>query len=553
MSLRLVALVRTLPFLTLAGLFWTCSAPPAPPKPNQAPLAEAGDDQQVRIEEEVTLDGSLSSDPEGGSLRFNWRAASENPAPLIFAETQPRISFVPTIPGTYTFILIVSDGTLDSNPDSIRVGVAGAGNQAPRANAGPNLVVGANNPIPLSGLASDDPDGDPLSYQWAIISSPETVELVNATSREMLFTPTTTGEYRFRLTVDDGQLSGSDEIVVLVRTSGNLAPIADAGPDQQVATGDIVTLDGSLSTDPDGNEDNPMLIYRWIIGNTVDGTIQLSDSTAVQPTFIASEPGVYAFGLEVSDGDLTSLHDVITVRVLEQIFNEQSGMIEIPTGSFTMGSDQGAPDEGPPHRVELNLYWIDIYEVTAGQYQTCVDAGVCSAAGMTAGCNSVRTDRVDHPVNCVSWDQASTYCQSQGKRLPTEAEWERAARGDDGRNFPWGESFPSSELLNYNNNIGSTTPVGAYPLGVSFYGLHDLGGNVQEWTSDYYASDYYAQSPSKNPQGPESGALRVGRGSSWKIGVPIEVLSTTVRTAFVPDTINNSVGFRCASDLAPAP
>ncbi len=97
--------------------------------PNRRPVADAGIDQEVEIEEEVTLDGSLSSDPEGASLRFNWRAASENPAPLIFAETQPRISFVPTVPGTYTFILIVSDGTLDSNPDSIRVGVGGAGGQ----------------------------------------------------------------------------------------------------------------------------------------------------------------------------------------------------------------------------------------------------------------------------------------------------------------------------------------------------------------------------------------------------------------------------------------
>ena len=172
---------------------------------------------------------------------------------------------------------------------------------------------------------------------------------------------------------------------------------------------------------------------------------------------------------------------------------------------------------------------------------------------MTAGCNSGRDDRLEHPINCVSWDQATTYCLWQAKRLPTEAEWERAARGEDGRSYAWGEDFPSAQLLNFNNNVGATVPVGTYPLGVSFYGLHNMGGNVQEWTADYFASDYYAQSPEQNPQGPDSGTLRVGRGASWKLGVPLEVLTTTVRAAFVPNTIENSVGFRCASDKAPSP
>ena len=553
MSLHSAIPARALLFVALSGLLLQCSAPPAPPSPNQAPLAEAGDDQQTVLAAAVTVDGSLSSDPESTSLRFTWRAAPENPVAIIFAETQPRFSFVPTVPGTYIFILIVSDGTLSSDPDSVRISVASPDNQAPTANAGPDFVVGVNSPVPLSALASSDPDGDPLSYQWTVIAAPTEVQLADATAQQTTFTPTASGEYRFRLTVDDGQFSATAEVAVLVRATGNIAPIANAGPDQQVAVGELVTLDGSLSADSDGAIENPILLYHWIVGTTPSGTVLLSDSTAVQPTFIAAEPGDYVFGLEVYDGDLTSLLDVVIVRVVDRIFTEQNGMVEIPAGTFIMGSDQGAPDEGPPHTVELSLYWIDLFEVTAGRYQACVDAGTCSAAMMTAGCNSGRDDRLEHPINCISWDQASTYCLWQGKRLPTEAEWERAARGEDGRIFPWGEDFPSAQLLNYNNNIGATTPVGTYPLGVSFYGLHNMAGNVQEWTADYFAADYYAQSPTQDPQGPDSGTLRVGRGASWKLGIPTEVLTTTVRAAFVPNTIDSSVGFRCASDLAPAP
>ena len=553
MRLHFAITARVIFLFAVSGLLWQCSAPPAPPAANQMPVAEAGGDQQAAIAQEVTVDGSQSLDPEGASLRFTWRAAVENPVRVVFTETEPRFSFTPSMAGTYIFVLIVSDGALSSNPDSVRISVASANNQAPIANVGPDIVVGANNPVPLSGLASSDPDGDALTYQWIVLDSPAEVQLVDATAQQTSFTPTASGQYRVRLTVDDGQLSDNAEIIILVRASGNQAPVANAGPDQQVAVSSVVTLDGSLSLDPDADAEKPILFYHWIVGTVPGGAVELSDSTAVQPTFIASEPGDYVFGLEVTDGDLTSLLDVVTIRVVDRIFAEQNGMIEIPEGAFTMGSDQGAPDERPPHRVELSTYWIDKFEVTTGLYQACIDAGVCSETAMTSGCNSGRADRLEHPVNCVSWDQAKTFCLWQAKRLPTEAEWERAARGDDGRTYAWGEDFPTSQLLNFNNNIGATTPVGTYPLGISFYGLHNMGGNVQEWTADFFAGDYYAQSPTQNPQGPDSGSLRVGRGASWKLGVPLEVLTSTVRGAFVPNTIENSVGFRCASDISPAP
>ncbi|MEE3259272.1 MAG: PKD domain-containing protein, partial [Candidatus Latescibacterota bacterium] len=278
MPLRLAALARAIRFPALAGLLIYCGAPPSPPAPNQVPLAAAGTDQQVALEEEVSVDGSLSSDPEGAALGFTWRAAVENPVAIVFPETLPRFSFVATVPGTYIFILSVSDGTLTSNPDSVRIAVASPDNQAPTADAGPDLIVGANSPIPLSGLGSNDPDGDPLSYQWTVLAAPMEIQLVDATTRQTTFTPTESGEYRFRLTVNDGELSASDQVAVLVHASGNQVPTADAGLDQQVAVGDLVILDGTLSAGLDSADGGAMILYHWIVGSVPGGTIALSDS-----------------------------------------------------------------------------------------------------------------------------------------------------------------------------------------------------------------------------------------------------------------------------------
>ncbi len=527
-----------------------CSAPPAPPAPNERPIADAGEDQQVATQARVTLSAAESSDPDGNALTYSWDQADEDRTPVVISpDDQISFQFTPTVAGTYTFILVVSDGDTTSFPDSVRVTAVSSGNRPPVADAGPDLVIGAGAAVPLSALNSSDPNGDALTYSWSVIAAPDSVQLADSTAVQTNFIAIAVGEYRFRLRVSDGELSDEDEVVILVRASSNLPPIADAGEDQQVAQGSLVVLDGSGSSDPDGDVFD--LRYHWSIGRVPGGTVALSDTAAVQPSFVAELPGEYVFGLSVSDGSLTSLQDVVTITVLERVFTEQGGMIEVPAGAFIMGSSTGAPDEGPEHRVELSSYWIDKYEVTAAQYQACVDTGTCGPAAATAGCNSTRADRADHPINCVNWQQAATYCLWSGKRLPSEAEWERAARGEDGRRYPWGEDAPNRELLNYNNAIGTTTPVGTYPLGASYFGLHNMAGNVQEWTGDFYAADYYANSPASNPPGPADGTLRVVRGASWKLGVPQEVLTTTVRFAFVPDNGDNSLGFRCASDAPP--
>ena len=123
----------------------------------------------------------------------------------------------------------------------------------------------------------------------------------------------------------------------------------------------------------------------------------------------------------------------------------------------------------------------------------------------------------------------------------------------DGKTFPWGADPPSRDLLNFNNNIGSTTRVGSYPSGISPFGLHDMSGNVQEWTGDFYAANYYSDSPTTNPPGTDGRCTARRARSSWKLGIPQEVLTTTVRFAFVPSTRDPSLGFRCAADAPPTP
>ena len=534
-------------FLLALFLGAGCSAPPAPPPPNEIPLADAGSDQNVGIREEVVIDGSASVDLDGEELTFEWSESPDNPAQFIFSKTQASFSFVPTLSGTYWFILTVDDGEVTSSPDSVKITVSSDSNQPPVADAGPDLIVAADAVIPLSAINSSDPDGDFLSYLWQLVQSPGPAEIADSSAQQTTVQLSAGGDYRFRLTVDDGQLSSDDEVIITISGSANLSPAADAGPDQQVAVGTLVTLDGSASTDPEGDE----LTFHWSLGRTPGFVVKLSDSTLVQPTFTPLEIGEYVFGLTVSDSVSASIQDVVTILVLNEIFAEQEGMIEVPSGPFSMGSEQGAGDERPVHRVDLSTFWIDKFEATTATFQACVDDGFCDPAGIAAGCNAGRSDRPDHPINCVTWEQAKSFCAWADKRLPTEAEWEKAARGIDGRRFVWGDRFPHPDLLNYADKVGSTTPVGTYPAGVSFYGVHNMGGNVNEWTADYYDANYYADSSELDPPGPSSGSLRVVRGTSWKIGFPTEALTATVRQAFVPTTMDNSLGFRCARRQPP--
>ena len=201
-------------------------------------------------------------------------------------------------------------------------------------------------------------------------------------------------------------------------------------------------------------------------------------------------------------------------------------MILISAGTFQMGcdanntSEECYANEQPLHTVNLGGYYIDKYEVTNGRYKSCVDAGVCTAPQQPS--SSTRPSYYDnpayvnYPVIKVTWNQADTFCRWQGKRTPTEAQWEKAARGNgDARKYPWGNTEPNCSTSATYGCVSDTAAVGSFPNGASPYGILDMAGNVREWVNDWYAADYYSISPTNNPQGPTSGTGRVLRGGSW--------------------------------------
>ncbi len=219
-------------------------------------------------------------------------------------------------------------------------------------------------------------------------------------------------------------------------------------------------------------------------------------------------------------------------------------MVEIPGGSFTMGSNDYA-DEKPVHTVNVASFCLDRTEVTAAAYMACVGKGLCRAAEVKSPvCNAARGDRQDHPMNCVDFPRADGYCRAQRKRLPTEEQWEYAARGgSERRTFPWGEKDPAEQLCwnrwNGTSALG-TCAVGSHPEGDARWGVHDLSGNVWEWTDTWHCPDYSgARCPKK---------LHVVRGGSWSVGL-VPFVRTSFRGGPAQVRGGDDVGFRCARAL----
>ena len=236
-------------------------------------------------------------------------------------------------------------------------------------------------------------------------------------------------------------------------------------------------------------------------------------------------------------------------RPVEQAASADTPMVEIPAGEFAMGLDgmQALEDERPMHRVWVGHFSMDLHEVATAQYAEFLTATHRLEPWQW---NTVDlSQHGDRPVIGVDWSDADAYCRWKGKRLPTEAEWEKSARGMDGRLYPWGNQVPRKGLANF--ALGARfsysqvlMPVQSYELGKSPYGLYHMAGNVWEWVEDWYAVNYYEVSPERNPQGPEEGQFRVLRGGSWS-DLP-KYLLTYGRFKLPPETRNSYTGFRCA-------
>ena len=260
-------------------------------------------------------------------------------------------------------------------------------------------------------------------------------------------------------------------------------------------------------------------------------------------------------------------------------------MLYVPAGEFTMGSNRDMAaygrqlcrdacgdlaiaicraaaffDEQPAHLVRLGALWIDRTEVTNGQYRMCVDAGACAEPAERS--SFTRADYYDspaflnYPVVNVDWNMASAYCEWAGARLPTEAEWEYSARGPDSHIFPWGDTFDKMRVnycdarcagledSSHDDGYPDTSPVGAFPEGITWVGALDMAGNVREWVRDWLAS--YSQGELDNPGGPDTGEMKIPKGGSW-YDTPDNIRSAN-RGGEAPDYYRHNLGFRCASD-----
>jgi formylglycine-generating enzyme len=236
----------------------------------------------------------------------------------------------------------------------------------------------------------------------------------------------------------------------------------------------------------------------------------------------------------------------------EIIGKDGAPMVLIPVGEFTMGSDKGDDDEEPIHKVFLDGFYLDKYEVTNGRFAKFVEA-IQSEPPWGFADKETPVLRQDQPVRWVNWMEAMGYCLWAGKRLPTEAEWEKAARGSDGRAYPWGNDPPTPAHAVFGLKEGSDTVsvIGNRDKGKSPFGVHDMAGNLYEWTTDWYDEQFYNKNPAINPRGPAEGTAKVQRGGSYINGA--YRLRSSFRTKGDPTEHDPNVGFRCAQDVPKLP
>lgn len=313
-----------------------------------------------------------------------------------------------------------------------------------------------------------------------------------------------------------------------------------------------------------------VFVFLWLGSLTIPkfiGLIPTTNASVVPPT----NTNVSATKTLRPDAVPTKTRNPVSTSLPTEITDAKGvSMALVPEGEFIMGDDSTGyldrdADQNPIHDVYLDSFYMDLYEVTNILYKDCVDSGVCTQPhyreSNTRPIYYGSPEFNNYPVIFVDWYQANSYCEWRGARLPTEAEWEKAARGTDGRYYPWESQMLVKDAANHsestNTRTGDTTKVGSYPLGVSFYGIYDMAGNVWEWVNDWYQDDYYTihGNSAVNPPGPESGESKVLRGGSWFSGGWVEgaprlddSISTFNRHRDYPSRFYFDYGFRCAKD-----
>ena len=280
----------------------------------------------------------------------------------------------------------------------------------------------------------------------------------------------------------------------------------------------------------------------------------LSLGSLVLKGWLAPEPTPTAETIPTWTSSPTTVPASATPAPLEIADAQGITMVLVPAGKFILGSNLGNFNERPVHEVELDAFYMDLYEVTNATYQACVDTGECTPPGINSLGGFLTnyyddTQYAEYPVVYVNWFQARTYCEWRDAQLPSEAQWEKAARGTEGFTYPWGP-YLTCNRANYAGCINLTSEVGSFPDGVSPYGVHDLAGNVWEWVADWYSDTYYQTSPfPSNPLGPVDGQFRGLRGGSFVDDENSQ--RSFYRHKELPENFNWNIGFRCAKNLTP--
>ncbi|MEW6755413.1 MAG: SUMF1/EgtB/PvdO family nonheme iron enzyme [Candidatus Latescibacterota bacterium] len=422
-------------------------------------------------------------------------------------------------------------------------------NRPPVANAGTHQSVRPGTTVILDATGSRDADGDALTYQW---TAPSGVTLSDATAARPTFTAAAPGTYRFGLVVSDRRATSLADAVVVTVASANRAPVADAGPDQTVEVGAAVTLDGTGSSDADGDP----LTYQW----TAQEGVTLSDATVASPTFTAPGAGTFVFSLVVSDGEVRSAADEVVVTVsgggvpARTLTTELPGgatmdFVWIEPGTFVMGD---AELGNTPHQVTLTRgFWLGEYEVTQGQWEAVMGTTPWlgeSHVQWNAQCPAVNMSWYDvqslvHRLNQAEGD--SVY------RLPTEGEWEYACRAGTTTRWSFGddESRLGDYAWYYNNAWRQQYAHVVGTKQANPWGLFDMHGNASEWVQDWYGS--YPNAAQTDPGGPGGGSGRVRRGGDF-LTLAQGTLSA-FRYNFWPDTPTGYLGCRLVRMETPLP